>query len=165
MWLAKLKRMMDELPEKYLQAGPSHPEELKLIPLGSKPVSRLNEEEKRLDGVCRQLWDAALLEADAHQALHGEDTSKHPPEVCLRHQAQMFHREEEMQMISAILVRSLSERLGFENDYAIAGHDVYAIPSVLDEAVKMMRQESGNDRSTPDGMNIHGLRGWSGTKH
>ena len=162
MWLAKLQRMMDELPEKYLQAGPSHPEELKLIPLGSKPVSQLNEEEKRLDGGCRQLWDMANLEAEAHDALHA---NQHPSEVCLRHQAQMFHREEEIQMISAILVRSLSERLGFENDYAIAGHDVYAISSVLDEAVKMMRQESGNDRSMPDGMNIPGLRGWSGTKH
>ena len=162
MWLAKLQRMMDELPEKYLQAGPSDPEELALIPLGSELVSRLTEEEKRLDGVCRQLWDMVQLEVEAHNTLH---ENQYPSEVCLRHNAQMCHREEEMQIISAILVRSLSERLGFENDYAIAGHDVYAIPTILDEALRAMKQKPGNEPEMPDGMNIPGLRGWSGTKH
>ena len=162
MWLAKLQRMMDELPEKYLQAGPSDPEELALIPLGSELVSRLTEEEKRLDGVCRQLWDMVQLEVEAHNTLH---ESQHPSEVCLRHHAQMLHREEEMQIISAILVRALSERLGFENDYAIAGHDVYAIPTILDEALRAMKQKPGNEPEMPDDMGIPGFRGWPEIKH
>lgn len=168
MWLAKLKRMMDELPEQYLQARPGDPEELALILPGSEPVGQLTEEEKRLDGVCCQLWNAANLEAEAHKALHhsqGQDESQHPPEACLRHKAQMDHREEEIQMISAILMRSLIERLGSENDYVVAGHDVYAIPSVLDEVLKMLKQGIRDDEPMPDDMGIPGFRGWPGTKH
>ena len=161
MWRAKLQRMMDELPEKYLQAGPSDPEELALIPPGSKQVSRLTEEEIRLDGVCRQLWDMAHLEAEAHRALHGQDESKHPPEACLRHSKQMFYKEEEIQMISDALMRSLHERLGFENDYAIIGHDVYAIPSAFDEALKAIETDTEDDPATlDDAVGIWGFRGW-----
>lgn len=127
MWLAKLKRMMDELPEQYLQAKPGNPQALEFIPPGSKPVSRLTEEEKKLDGVCRQLWAAGNLEFKAHMALFGPDESKHPLEACQKHNEQTNVRDEEIQLISAILLRSLRERLGFESEYVVDGHDIYVL--------------------------------------
>ncbi len=133
MWRAKLQRMMDELPEKYLQVDPESPNELMPLPPGSKPAGPLTDEEIRLDGVCRQLWEAAILEGEAHRALHGQDFRKHPPEACLKHNQGMVLREQEIQLVSGILLRSLGERLGFENGYAIKGHDVYTVPPVLDD--------------------------------
>ena len=163
MWLAKLKRMMDELPEKYLQANPADPQALMMIPPGSKPVGRIIEEEKRLDGVCRQLWDMALLETDAHRALHGENTSKHPPEACRKHNEDMRNRDQELQIISAILLRSLKERLGFENEYVIDNDDIYAIPNLLD-GLQILAQDLSEDQATPDDMSIPGFRGWPETE-
>ncbi len=159
MWLAKLKRMMDELPERYLQPEAGDPEELALIPPGSKPVSQLTEEEQRLDGVCRQLYDMAELEFDAHKALHGQDESTHPPGACLKHNAQMRLREEEMELVWGILMRSLNERLGFENDHVVDGHDVYAIPSILTSGV-VVRDIRDVLEELPDDVDIPGFRGW-----
>lgn len=162
MWRDKLTRMMDELPEKYLQAGQSDPEELSLIPSGSKPVSQLTEEEKRLDGVYRQLWDMALLEADAHKALYGEDESKHPLEACRKHNQQMVIRDQEIQLVIGILMRSLKERLGLENEYVIDHHDIYVVSP---DPITLMVQDIGDDEPMPDDMGIPGFRGWPEIKH
>ena len=162
MWLAKLKRMLDELPEQYLQPVPVDSEAVILIPPGSKPVSRLTEEEKRLYGAYNQLCDAVCREAEAHRALYGQDDSKHPPEACHKFAEQMRPRDEEAQLVLAILARSLKERLGFENEYIIDNHDVYAVPYIT---IALMGGDTGNDQSMPDDMNIPGLSGWPETKH
>lgn len=156
MWLAKLQRMIDELPEQYLQAGPGDPEAMMLIPPGSKPVSQLTEEEKRLNGVYNQLWDAAHLEFEAHVALYGEDESKHPPEACRKFAEQMRPRDEEAQLVSAILARSLKERLGFENEYIIDNYDVYAVSP---NPITLMIQDIG-DEEIPYDADIPGFNGW-----
>jgi len=165
MWLAKLKRMMDELPEKYLQVKPADPQILTLIPPGSKPVSQLTEEEKRLDGVFHQLLNSANLETEAHIALYGEDESKHPPEACRKYNDQMESRDEEMQIISAILRRSLRERLGFENEYIINNYDVYAIPNIEGgNIIDVIFHETGDEPEIPDDIGVPGFRGWPNTE-
>ena len=163
MWLAKFKRMMDELPETYLQPKPADPRAFMMIPPGSKPVGRVTEEEKRLDAVFRQLWASAHLEYEAHMALYGADESKHPPEACRKHGEQMKPRDEEMQIISAILLRSLRERLGLENEYVIHNHDVYAVP-ILPDGLQVLVQDFETDQPMPDDMDISGID-WPETKN
>lgn len=160
MWCAKLKKMMDELPERYLQPEPVSSGAMMLIPPGSKPVSQLMEEEKKLNGVYNQLWDAACREAEAHSTLYGEDESKHPPEACRKFAEQMRPREDEMQLVLDIFAMSLKERLGFENEYIIDNYDVYAIPALDETLETLLKQRTGDDESTFNDMGIPGFRGW-----
>lgn len=161
MWRDKLKRMMEELPEKYLKPKPIGSEAKMLIPPGSKPVSQLTEEEKRLDGVFRQLYDLAHLEYEAHNALYGEDENMHPEEACHKFNKQMQPRGEEMRLVSAILRRSLKERLGFENEYLTDNHDVYSVPPL---EVQVVFHEPGDEPDIPDEVDIPGFKGWPETE-
>jgi len=133
MWLAKLERMMKELPEEYLEPEPIDPEDAALIPAGSEPISQLTEEEKRLNGVYRQIENLIILEEEAHEELHRQSHVTISPDVCQDHKMHMFLLEEEMVLVLSILMRSMEERLGFGSDYTIDGDDIYAIPSSLSD--------------------------------
>ena len=163
MWLAKIKRMMDELPEQYLQPKPVDPEAMMLIPPGSKPVSQLTEEEMRLNGVARQLNDTALLEHEAHIALYGQDESEHPLEACRKHNEQIRSRDEELEIVLDILIRSFKERLGFENEYIIDGYDIYVIAFLTVEVMEP-DTDTKDEPASMDGVGIPGFRGWPKTE-
>ena len=126
MWLAKLKRMMDELPDKYLEPKPLEPEDKLLLSLNAKPIGQITEEEKRLYGVSRRLEDAMVLEEEAHQALHIENED-HSSELYERLYSDMERRRYELMTVVSVLLMSLGERLGHDNAYMIDGDDVYAI--------------------------------------
>ena len=162
MWRAKLDRMMAELPEKYLQPRPANPEDFMQVPPGSKPVSQITEEERRLIGVYHQLIDVFRMEEEAHDVLHGQVEDGLSLEICKKHRAQALHREAELEIISLIFTRSLLERLGFENDYIVNGSDVYAVPSV---AAEIAREEVVEDQPAPDDFDNFGPDPWSGIKH
>lgn len=155
MWLAKLKRMMDELPEQYLQPYLVNPEDFSLIPVGSKPVSQLTEEEKRLRGVVCQLNDSILREDEAHRALHDQGMAGHSQEACFNYQNKMMLKEKEVEVIAEIFYRSLEERLGYENFFIIDGYDIYAVPY----------KKVTCNQPMPDDFNIPEFNDWPKTKH
>ena len=126
MWLAKLARMMDELPEKYLEPLPLDPQDKAFLSPDAKPVGQITEEEKRLYGVSRQLHDSLRLEDEAHQSLH-EQGMLHLPDVCRRFNERAFLKEEECTLVMDILLRTMGERLGPENIYRINGYDIYMV--------------------------------------
>ena len=130
MWLAKLAKMMNELPEKYLEPQPLDPKDKVLLPPDSKPVGQTTEEEKRLYGVCRQLRDSLCLEDETHQALH-EQGMPHSPDVCQRFGEQVDLKKEELMLVMGILLRTLGEHFGFENDYMIDGYDIYTVTETM----------------------------------
>lgn len=133
MWLAKLQRMIEELPDKYLEPKPLDPQDKALLSLDSKPIGQITEEEKRLYGVSRQLYDSLCLEAEANQALHEQGTL-HSSDVCRRFHEQMSLKEEELALVISIVLRSLGERLGFEDEYVIDGYDIYIVTKSMTEA-------------------------------
>lgn len=126
MWLAKLKRMMDEVPEKYLEPerieGP-RPDWVKL-------VGQLAADETRLLGVARQMEAKLQLEDDAHKALHGGGS--HPMnEACLKYHINQYLMEREIGAVVDVLFRSISERLSLpESEFAFDGADIYAFPNL-----------------------------------
>lgn len=127
MWFDKIKRMMDELPEQYLQPKTVDPEIMKLILHDLKPVSQLTEEEKRLTGVGQQLADVIKREVEAYQVLHRNDDSEHSLEAWERFVDRILFIKDELKLVSDTFLISLRERLGIENYYVADGHDIYAI--------------------------------------
>ena len=130
MWLAKLNRMMTELPDKYLVPQPFDA----LAVDGAKLVGQLSEEEKRLLGVCYQLGAKMELEAEAHNALYG-NPDHIMTELCLRHKIQECLVQGDLSLICGILCKSIAERLSlFESDFLYDGFDIYAIelPDITD---------------------------------
>lgn len=145
MWLAKFQRMVDELPDKYLEPQPLEPQDKALLLPDSKPVGQLTEEEKRLYGVSLQLHDSLVLEEEAHQALRQQETA-HSPDVCDRVHKDMYRRQSEIMLVLGIVLMSLGERLGFD-DYMIDGYDIYAVPEAVNEcsrSARWMAQEQVN---------------------
>lgn len=153
MWLAKLNRMMDELPGEYLQPLAANPEISELIPPGSQPVSRLTDEEKGLYGVYRQLGDFVKREDEAHIALHHQGDNQHSVDAsCAEHAVALEAKADEAGLIIAILMLSLKERLGGGRDYIFDGYDIYTIS---DQDVEVV----------PEGLEIPDPDDWPETKH
>ena len=128
--------MIAELPEKHLEPKPIDPQDKFILPPNSKPVSQITEEEKRLYGICRQLGDSFNQELEAYTSLR-INNKEHSPDVCQRFSEQMMIKEDELFLVSGILLRSIEERLGFEREYVIDNLDIYAVsdnvlPNLLD---------------------------------
>lgn len=168
MWLAKLQRMMNELPEKYLKPYPCDMQSMAMLPPDARPVSQITEEEKRLYGVANQLMDKIDLDDNAHEDLSGRRHKIN--ESCLEHSIKQTIAEDEVSVVRSLLNRSVRERLGSEKDYLIDGYDVYAVPCLTFERMRQgfeiskKMQKVGNDTKSVVGFDgIH--HNWPTTKH
>lgn len=159
MWLAKLKRMMDEVPNKYLEPKRmegSRPEWVKL-------VGQLTADEARLLGVASQLEAKLQLEDDAHKALHGGG-SHSMNEACLKYHTNQLLMEREIGAVVDVLFRSISERLSLpESEFAFDGYDIYAFTN-LDVQEMRKRYELVQSLTGPEPDDLSDLLGAFGHK-
>ena len=131
MWLLKLKRMMDEVPQEFLEPryfeGSLSPEK--------KLVGQLSDEEKRLLGVVYWLQRKMELEIEAHEILH--DDPNYPLEDCLKFSIGQYPCECEAHLVSRILVSSIQERLSLhQSDFFFHGYEIYSSPNPVIERMK-----------------------------
>lgn len=139
MWLTKLRRMLDELPSEYLEPEPRGGVPL---PPDVKQVGKLNNDEKRLFGLVRQLDNRMTLEFEAYETLHSDPTRS--PEDCLRLSINQHVRECELNCVYEILTLSIRERLNqHESEFYFDGDDIYAHPDVLIEQMRFAYEVIG----------------------
>lgn len=148
MFLTKLRRMMTELPQEFMEPvykeSPPPPE--------AKLVGQLTEEERRLFGVLRQLQNKINLDDDAHQVLH--NARNHNEEDCLNHQIRQYRCEFLLYCVNDILTLSLRERLSLpESMFDFDGNDIYAFPDDVVSGMRLsfeMIKKTGNLGQGPD---------------